>query len=580
MLTQKDLVRDLENRWDTLKAFVIGDPESHWYGTLDPATGKQQDIINLAACLYCHSESRWYKKPAMLEVLEKAINYLLRSQLPSGCISLENCNIDSPPDTAFTVHVVSLVYKLVRHVKFQELVPAERQIELFLRRSIDGLLHGGFHTPNHRWVLCGALALLYELFDDKRLKDRAFQFLNEGFDITPDGEWTERSNGTYNPICDLLLYHAGTAFGHEQAFAAIRSNLNMMRYLLHPDNSVATEYSSRGDRDQVVYLNGMYNAIYRLMANRDKNETFHRMAAIASETVSSVDPILLLYWMLYPADMELNESVGPLADKYTVLLHDNHSVDVPMSINNTGRQEPDLHGASILRHRRGKLSVTLMAGQQHFMYIQYGKTRMVAAKLALGWFGIGSVSFPAIRRTGENEYELHVEPIGSYGGILTEEQLLANAGNLSHVPYQLREKTNVLVLPIRMKITIAESAIRLEVSTDAIPHLFAQMLFAFDSKGEIEGSGLRQATPQFYHLTEGEATYRCGPDRLVVSPGMNEHRFETMRNDKQIEGAIALGINCVTPLNKTFQISWGEDGTEEILLTEGANMPNNEGVGI
>lgn len=571
MITQTDLIRSLEQRWERMKHEIVDAPASRWHGLPDPAVGRPQELIYMAVCLYGHAESRWRASPDMLHTLEAAADGLLRCQYPSGCISLDNCNIDSPPDTAFAVHLIALAYKWMLQSGDDRLTYAGMRLKLFLRRAAEGLLTGGFHTPNHRWVLCGALALLDELFGDKRLKARALCWLEEGFDLTGDGEWSERSNAGYNAICDLMLYHVGFRWDHQPSLEAIRSNLMMMSRMLHPGNMVATEYSTRQDRNRLVRLNGWYNTIYRLMASLDGNETFCAMAAAASETVYEEDP-LLLYWMLEPERIALIPPAVTLSDRYTVLLHENRHVPLPTPAEHPGIQQPAPFGAGVLRHRSGKLSVTLMAGQQEFLYVQYGNARLTAAKLALGWFGIGSVAFSAIRQTGESEYELIVEPEGGYGDVLSPPQRgqwvqNGQSGSAGFVPYSGRSMASSLRLPISIRLSISERELALTIKAEAVPHLFAQLLFAFDRRGELTGEGLREVDGQWAQLREGRAVYTSGPDWIAVSPGACEHRFETMRNDKRVEDAITVAIHCTTPLNRTFTITWGEaenrQGTEQ-----------------
>lgn len=586
MITQTDLIRSLEQRWERLKHEIVDAPASRWHGLPDPAVGRPQELIYMAVCLYGHAESRWRASPDMLHTLEAAAEGLLRCQYPSGCISLDNCNIDSPPDTAFAVHLTALAYKWIQQSGDDRLTYAGRRLELFLRRAAEGLLTGGFHTPNHRWVLCGALALLDELLGDERLKARALCWLGEGFDLTTDGEWSERSNAGYNAICDLMLYHTGCRWGHEPSLDAIRSNLTMMSRMLHPGNTIATEYSTRQDRYRLLRLNGMYNTVYRLMASLDNNEMFRGMVAVASETVYEEDP-LLLYWMLEPERLALTPPAAPISNRYTILLHENRHVPLPTPADHPGIQRPEPFGAGVLRHRSGKLSVTLMAGQQEFLYVQYGEARMTAAKLALGWFGIGSVAFSAIRQTGESDYELIVELEGGYGDVLSPERTGQSdqsgrngqsgqddqdrqdcqdcqdcqdrqSGSAGFVPYSARSMASSLRLPILIRLSITERELALTIEAEAVPHLFAQLLFAFDRRGELSGEGLSEVDGQWAQLREGRAVYTSGADWIAVSPGACEHRFETMRNDKRVEDAITVAIHCMTPLNRTFTITWGE----------------------
>src|SRR4029079_13451654 len=117
-------------------------------------------------------------------------------QSPQGFIDNPITNFNSPADTAFVARGLCPVTLLASRAGVRE-VPA--MLEPFLRRAGAGLAVGVIHTPNHRWVVCGALAQLYELYNDDSYVRRIDQWLAEGIDMDPDGQYNERSTYVYNP---------------------------------------------------------------------------------------------------------------------------------------------------------------------------------------------------------------------------------------------------------------------------------------------------------------------------------------------------------------------------------------------
>ena len=78
-------------------------------------------------------------------------------------------------------------------------------VQTFLLRAADALTVGGIHTPNHRWVICMALARCFSLFPQIKYVDRIDQWLNEKIDIDPDGQFTEKSTSIYTPLTNRSL---------------------------------------------------------------------------------------------------------------------------------------------------------------------------------------------------------------------------------------------------------------------------------------------------------------------------------------------------------------------------------------
>ena len=138
---------------------------------------------------------------------------------------------------------------------------------------------GGIHTPNHRWVVCAALARLHALFPDPRYVARIDEWLAEGIDIDADGQFSERSTSVYSPTCDRSLLTVARLLGRDALLDPVRRNLEMTLYYLHADGDVATEASRRQDQ----YRRGSpagYHLPYRALALRDGNGRFAAAARL------------------------------------------------------------------------------------------------------------------------------------------------------------------------------------------------------------------------------------------------------------------------------------------------------------
>ncbi|MFD0710406.1 hypothetical protein [Paenibacillus sp. GCM10027626] len=525
------------------------------------ATGKLEErpgrgtIGNLLP-LYCNRHSSYYASKALEEELRMGAAGMLASQHASGCISLANCNIDSPPDTAFAVHAIAVLYQLAD--RFGPDTACLREVKdalaLFLKRAEPCLLTGGIHTPNHRWVMAGALAKMYEFTGgDERYRQRAFQYIDEGLDLTADGEWTERSNAFYNGEIAMHFYHAGTIFGHEPILEAIRHNLLMMRYMLHDDHTIVTDYSGRQDLGTVQRFRDTYYIASHLMASYYKDDQLAALAAI-TELSSAKGWLALAYWLLEEERMELHDPPA-LSDRYTVLLGEGVKTAVPTQIPYLGQRERFPHGASVLRHRNGKLSVTAMAGQTNLLAIQYGAARMIGLKLTAGWFGVAGIAFPTIRKTAvRSEYELDIELEGCYFAPLPRAHTEGLNGRYADMPNHLRAKTHVQILPIMVRLTMLEDGVALRVVSEETPNIYLQLVCMFDKTGTVAGDGLEiDPATQVRMLKNGDALFSRGTDHIRLSAGSWEHPDIVSRNDV-VADALNVAINWQTPANRLFTI--------------------------
>ena len=516
--------------------------------------GEELARLALMLPLYCQPLSVYYRDSELLTVMEETAQAFLGTQLPSGNVSLYFCNIDSPPDTAFTSHLTATLAQLAIRDAGPEASNVTEALLLFLRRAAPALLSGGIHTPNHRWVMASALAKMEELFGGAEYRRRAFQFLDEGLDITDYGEWTERSNAFYNAICSYYLYTVGRTFDYRPAMEAASSTLRMMRYLLHPGDTIATEYSGRQDLGQVLRMDDRYYVAYHLLAAHDRDPVLAGMAGVAARTAPR-GSLALLHWMLEPERMELPERAAEPEDSYTVLFGENNRVPVPDRVWYAGPVVKHPHGASVLRHRRGKLSVTGMAGQPECLYLQYGEARMLGMKLGVGWFGVGAASFPGISKTAEDTYRMEVELEGCYFGPLAEEQYKPANGVYVNMPNHLRERVGVVRTRIALEIKLYDDGIDVRALSDDPRGIYLQAVCMFDPAGELSGANLTETetAKATKRLSEGEALFRVGDDCIRIEGGAYEHDEPTMRNDPIHLGAQNMTVSWMTPTDATLK---------------------------
>lgn len=250
----------------------------------------------------------------------------------------------------------------------------------------------GGHTPNHRWVLCAALGFLHELFGMKEAVLRAQEWLAEGMDMTPDGEWTERSNGIYSAVSDIMLIHAARLLNLPQLLDPVRLNLRMMMYLVHPTGEIVTDYSGRQDFGRYHDLSP-YFLPYAIMAQLDEDAQFAGMANMAGAVlknpgVCSVN--VLVRMLLEPELQQASNLMESVPSRYEKMLNGEFLrgsyLDSMEGAGHHGRIfHSRLHtdfGAPVVRIREERTSATLMTETPSFFSLRHGTVRLLGLQLA------------------------------------------------------------------------------------------------------------------------------------------------------------------------------------------------------
>ena len=504
MINISELIQRQESYWEDLKQHQCMDEKSMWYGGFNYAYEfAMTKIITQGLPLYCEAGSRYYKSEDILERMKLNSEFLLKYQNDSGLISLLDCNIESPPDTAFMVNDLAIAHFYIERSKMTELKTIDENIVGFLRRTQNGLINGGFHTPNHRWVISCALGMLYNIFGNEELKKRAHEYIAEGIDINDDGEWTERSNACYNAVSDLYMYHIGEIFHIDEAFEAVRKNLEMMKFLLHPNDYIVTEYSTRQDKGKVATMDARYTIAYMLTAGKYNEPEFVYMAERAIEHAKEFGG-LLQYARLYEEYILADIEPKPVSDKYIKMINSGSKARVP--------KPKSAFGDSVLRYRNGSMSVTVMAGQPDFLFFQYGDARI---------FGIRSVA--------------------------------VYKGNFNAMPNDSREDIGKVEFSAECIIELKDDGIDLDISAGG-HFLFTQLVCMFDRNGKLEGDDLKSMNEWVVRQNSGRSVYTDGGSEIEVTGGGSDHDLGVIRGDSLNKEAQNLVFNFISPEHRKIMI--------------------------
>ena len=307
---------------------------------------------------YLIPQSRYYHHEQVKTAIQYAFEYLFRHQRPSGCLDLTACNFDSAPDTAFTMNDMMNAWWLLEKDQSAESEWLKAPIKRLIESCCEGVMNGGFHTPNHRWAISACLKHAAKICGREDFSRKADVYLGEGLDIDENGEFAERSTGTYNAVNDDQMIRLYLATGDKTYLEAAKSNLLMMLSYIDPDGSVFTNNSTRQDYGKKVYLESYY-MLFLLTGYLLRDEKLAAYSEYCWETASAHGhtPRGIEWLALYPDLEEFGKRVKPDLSKIE-------------------NQKRLFDKSNIARMRQGDFSCTVMAGRPNFLYFQHGENTL------------------------------------------------------------------------------------------------------------------------------------------------------------------------------------------------------------
>lgn len=513
--------QDLDSRRPTRGAFVR--PE---WGLDDPSHTGTALLLAGGAWLALLGPAR--TRGESVHRVELAASYLLRAQRPSGLIDLKSCNFDSAPDTAFVVQLACAV--LEQTAATPALAATREHLALFVRRAAPGLARGGFHTPNHRWVIASALAWSGTLLPEARHDDAVRAYLAEGIDQDADGAYQERSAAVYDAVTNRSLWLLHRHARWRPALPAIRRNLALDLSLMNPDGTIDSSASRRQDRAwriapaslaQAAWLAGSPTLAARFWGDGTE--------------ASAADCVWMLHALATAPSME---------------------TPLPAALPPVARSFPRL---GLARWRRGRVSLSAFRDELRVARGMFGEVELLALGAAQAYFGAGAfradtLSFAGttatLRSNGTRNprrpgYEL---PLGRPVPIEAWEQACASRP-LRPMP------------PARCEFTLtadARGASFVYRTLGGLPGVPAQISLDFPAGTEFSEDGRR-----WRRLGRGECRFlaarrhaylRSGQTIVRVGPGAADHAMHSMR-DVEPPGEVArLLIPLLTPARHRFSL--------------------------
>lgn len=532
----KKFVKNYDEYISRILKMQENDPSHSWYGGIKNNYGIHNPrhtagFFQTLSCGYVSEDSKYYHDEALIQPLIHASEYMLKAQHPDGTIDLHSTNFHSTPDTAFTVEPVSLGYTLLEQDASTATEPVRKNLKTYLERAGKALSVGGIHTPNHRWVVCMALARIHHLFPDPIYVKRADEWLQENIDIDEDGQYTEQSTLIYSPIVDKSLITVGRLMDKPELLEPVRKNLEMTLYYLHANGEVVSEGSGRQDKYQRGTVERYYYP-YRYMALYDQNGQFAAMASYLEEHETKAISNALAYFV---EDHDLKKPLPPASALPTDYLK-------------------IFTGSDLVRIRRGERDATILAKNPIFFTFFKNKAALEGIRLASAFFGKGQFEGESLERE-DDEFVLRQWLEGPYYQPFAEDQLPTSDGDWEKLPRDGRPQSEVQKFLSEIRIRETSTGFLLDISVTGTDRVPVALEMAFRKGSKLSGVKKVEDIDDAYLLEEGYGTLREGDREIRFGPGKAKHSWTQLRGALPKLEAQSVYITGITPFEHQIEIS-------------------------
>ncbi|MCS7043337.1 MAG: hypothetical protein NZR01_11145 [Bryobacteraceae bacterium] len=466
--------------------------------------------------------SRFHRDPLMIGRTRAAAEFLRKSQHEDGTIDLLTTNFHSPPDLGFVMHHVAAAVELARLGGARE---AEAALEPFLRRAKGALLEGGVHTPNHRWVVCEALAMLHHLGQDERCLRRIREWLAEGVDIDEDGQFSERSTGVYNPVTDKALLVTALRASMPELLDPVRRNLDSMLFLLHPGGEVVTEISTRQDQFTRATMDRYWFPL-RYLALHDGNGRWAALVRSIEDRAASLSE-----YLRYPELRRPLPAPEPLPEHYHRLMK----------------------SLRIARIRRGAWDATvLMNGNSRFLTLRHGACAVEGVRFAAAFFGKGQFRcerwqpVPGGYRLAQQLEGWYCQPLGGPVGAGMEDY---------RASLPRRRRTEIQRLDYEAVVTETAKGVAVRIRAQGTANVPLAVEVILRGEAELRGVEPAAAAEKSFLLRNGFAEVRQEGRGWRFGPGLALHSYTQVRGAELKPPGQSVYLCGFTPFDHTLEFT-------------------------
>jgi hypothetical protein len=447
----------------------------------------QRGVCAVMTHAFLDPNSRHYKSETVAESIRLTLEAVERIHLyPDGSLDLGG-DMQNAANSGFAAYVMFRVWEhwqSIEHPLQDEIVERSHRILVKFGLSCRTM---GVMTPNHRWVVCVAMAMVNEVEPDERLVAKIDDYLSDGIDQDADGFYSEYSP-MYAMLCNWCFMEVANRLDRPELLEPVRRNLDLTLKLSHTGGQVASEFSVRADTGKL----GMLQVLVEMGIHDRKGEYLtvardhlDRQIQTLDERLPAADDSSTSYGALLGEAFELiSVAAMPATDVEPKPIPDNYRLRTSVFF---------LRQRAMVRIRRGKLSVTAIgrADFTNLLAVRYGDAIIDGTRIMYNYYGMHGMVNPELPEEGEEIV---------YAGSFTE---------YLDGPTPERSIDHKPELHFRLGVSEIEGGLALSFKAHARHKVSMQLEFAARPGGYLELGG--ETVP----LVDGKRHYLNGPARII-----------------------------------------------------------------
>lgn len=433
--------------------------------------------------------------------------------------TIDSDNLRSPPDTAFVCATLEAALRIAsQDDEAGAISDTLDRITRFCDRAADMLAVSGVHTPNHRWVVSGVLAQAYRRTKRPEYREACLDWIGEGIDIDPDGQFSERSSGIYSAVTCQSLILMADGLGMPELLGPARLGLEATLRLIQPGGEVETIASRRQDQAQTANL-ARQSFAFAYLAALDGDGRFAWAARLGLERTHEAMELLPSFLAYPPSGSGDPWAMPPSAP---VLEYDAFFAQSGLARRRRGDLAMSVYGGSDLARDPSLPDASGIAGNPSVLTFVSGRAACRWLRFRARYFDLPAARFHLELFDGETARLAWERRVPYYGPLPRDRRkadgdyaLSTGDGRFwSKMSFGERPRVNVCELGARITLRLGRHGCSVEVDAGADARTPAFVELAFDVECEIEalpsdeGLAVSRGESAFAVRSEGGGRWR------------------------------------------------------------------------